>query len=1059
MAKRETEQKDNRSNPKEKINLGSKPPLENGSDESKASQKLSRSSFLKLMGATAVMAHAACRRPVEQIVPAVTRAPETQPGVSTFYSSVTPNGTGIIIRAREGRPIKIAGNPDHPLTRGGVSAYNAASLLDLYDPDRLRRPAVLDQKSGRKKYSEKNLTLLVAKTQLKKGDYALLSGPIDSPSTAALIKDFLALYPGGRHIEFCPDPTLRQIKEGQEFSYGQSSLPLYRFDRADMVLSLEADFLGSMPMSEHYANSFAQRRSVRRRGNLMSRLIVFESMFSLTGSNADERYAIRPGDQPLIALALAAYIVINMQKSPFVKDSIVRDFLLQYLPENVTLKLKQEEGLYKKGQFERTIARLGEELWANRRKSLVIGGSPLTSTGSNAAGQITINLLNSILGNDGITVDHQSALKLSCGASDREIQSLIGDLKTGRIKSLILSHANLVYHLPQSLKVSEALQKTPYILALHERIDETARLANAVLPTSHFLESWRDSEVVSNIFSIQQPVIRPLYQTLSFEDWLIQLADGEISGAKNFYEYLKNRWRKNSSLPASAGRPKGFDRFWISFLQNGYFAPQLERLDRRAGSRPFQSESIYRLPQLKEGAWNKVEQNKLYLGLYYNIQVADGQGANNAQRQELPDPVTKIVWDNYVSLLPETARRLSLRQGSLVELQTAQGLLKLPVHLQPGLHHQSALVALGYGRTACGQVANGVGQNAAHLIEPGSDSLTFAGMAAEIKATGQLYELASTQVIYRNGTASEEKAPFLQADMHSLPYRGSSQHGRAILRETTYAEFQSGNYKLRPEPAQYPRKQEIVPPWKYENTRWQMTIDLNSCIGCAACVTSCNAENNVPMVGKEEVKVGREMHWLRIDRYFSGEETSPEMAHQPMLCQHCENAPCENVCPVAATTHDKEGLNVMTYNRCIGTRYCSSNCPYKVRRFNWFENWNYWEGLRRKIREPQHLSLNPDVTVRSRGVMEKCTFCVQRISAARQESKARGEKFIPDDRVITACQEVCPADAISFGNILDPRSKVSQLTKKQKRGYRVLEALGVEPSVTYLAKIRNVRKS
>ena len=366
--------------------------------------------------------------------------------------------------------------------------------------------------------------------------------------------------------------------------------------------------------------------------------------------------------------------------------------------------------------------------------------------------------------------------------------------------------------------------------------------------------------------------------------------------------------------------------------------------------------------------------NRLYLGLYYNVQVGDGSLANNAYRQELPDPVTKIVWDNYLCLLPQTARQLGLKQGSVVELSVGASTLQAPVHLQPGLHPQAALLALGYGRRAVGKIGNGVGQNAMALVHSASDSFAFSGILAKIRRTGKMYELATTQATYRHNTDNDDKAFFTPANSHELPYRASSQHGRPIARETTWQEFQSGDFQLKPAAVKYPKKQQLTEPWQYEHTRWHMAIDLNSCTGCGACVTSCNSENNIPMVGKDEVKVGREMHWLRIDRYYDGEEEQPQLTHQPMLCQHCENAPCENVCPVAATTHNSEGLNVMTYNRCIGTRYCANNCPYKVRRFNWFENWNYWEGARRGTRDPQHLALNPDVTVRSRGVMEKCTL-------------------------------------------------------------------------------------
>ena len=1001
------------------------------------------------------MAAAACRRPVEQIVPAVVRAPETQPGISSFYASVTPEGNGIIVRSSQGRPVKIAGNPDHPLSRGGLSASEVASLMDLYDPDRLRRAAVIDPRTGKRTYRKEELIVSIAQSKLKKGSYVLLSAPLGGPSSRALIQNFLKKYPGGRHIEFRPDPSLRQIAEGQKASYGRSLVPFYRFDRADLILSIDGDFLGTMPLAPVYSHAYGEGRNLRKGKKKMNRLVVFESMYSLTGSNADERHAIRPGDQLLLTLSLAAHIVIEMGKSQYSKNAGVRRLLKGYLPNHIATILKHESGLYRKGHFERLIAKLAEELWEHRGRSLVLGGSPLSANGNNSTAQISFNLLNSILGNDGKTIDYRAEVLLPTGAADKEIQTLVADLAAGKIKTLIFSNANLLYHLPPALKVKEALnaKKGPeYILSLNDRIDETGRLAHAILPTSHFLESWGDSQILKQLSAIQQPLIRPLYQTRSFEDRLIQLAGGELGGHLSFHEFLESRWRSKARV--------NFKRSWVKWLKQGYYSTSPSILSKqKASERRFLNSSLERLPRFSKESWDrsKKEENSLYLGLYYNVQVGDGNLANNAYRQELPEPVTKLVWDNYLCLLPETARKLSLNQGSLVEVTNSNSKekLQLPVHLQPGLHPEAALLALGYGRASAGKIANGLGQNAVKLISTGSDSFVFSGALVELKATGKNYELASTQSIYRHKTSQEEKAPFTPKDMHEVPYRASSQHNRPVLRETSFQEFESGKFQLKPDKVDYPKKQELTAKWDYESARWNMIIDLNACTGCGACVSSCNSENNIPMVGKDEVKVGREMHWLRIDRYFQGEEENPELAHQPMLCQHCENAPCENVCPVAATTHNSEGLNVMTYNRCIGTRYCANNCPYKVRRFNWFENWHYWEGFRQEHRSPQHLALNPNVTVRSRGVMEKCTFCVQRISAARQDSKVKKQKQVPDGAVQTACQEVCPTQAITFGNILDPKSEVYNLKKKEKRGYGVLDFLGVKPQVTYLAKIRN----
>ena len=636
-------------------------------------------------------------------------------------------------------------------------------------------------------------------------------------------------------------------------------------------------------------------------------------------------------------------------------------------------------------------------------------------------------------------------------------------MASGDVSTLICSNANLLYHLPPSLQVEKSLKKMDYILALSACVDETSSLANAILPTSHFLESWGDFQHKDDLFSVQQPVLRPLHQTRSFEDYLIALAGGDLQSHSSFYSFIQAEWAARFKNESPAG---SFRKSWQACLQRGYYQKRSKNSQASLAPRSFISKAVGILPKVEAQISKSLDDHEFHVGVYYNLQVMDGSLANNAYRQELPDPVTKIVWDNYLCVLPETARKLGFKQGMLVQVTVAslnseKTSLTLPVHLQPGLDSKTAMIALGYGRTKAGKVANHVGKNATLLGGVGSDSFLFSGMVAKIKPDGEerYHLLASTQSIYKNKTNQESKAPFTPKGFHELPYQASSQHGRPILREAAYEEVKKGKFELKPKGVPYPKKQDLTKKWDYKETKWHMVVDLNLCNGCGACVTSCNTENNIPMVGKKEVSVGREMHWMRIDRYFDGDETAPNLAHQPMLCQHCENAPCENVCPVAATTHNQEGLNVMTYNRCIGTRYCANNCPYKVRRFNWFENWHAWGGAHRELRSPQQLALNPDVSVRSRGVMEKCTFCIQRIASVRHANKVKGQDVFTDGQVVTACQEVCPTNAISFGNIVDSKSEVARLKTQDKRAYQVLDFLGVKPQVTYLAKVRNKKKS
>lgn len=1001
--------------------------------EEAAKTKFSRKDFVKIMGAGAVMLQAACRRPTEQIVPAVSQPAEYVPGEKLFYASATPEGTGILIHSREGRPMKIAGNPDHPISRGGVTASEIASLMDLYDPDRLRYPVQI--RDGRKRRATEETIVGDAKSALDKGNYVILTGPVNSPSSRALIEDFMKAVPGGRHLELRPDPTLRQILEGQAASYGDHSIPLFRFDRAELVVSIEGDFMGTMPGAPGYTADFIRGRDLRSTsGKRYNSLVAIESMMTVTGSNAETRLPIRPGDALTVALSIAAHINNGLKQGKFAGNGTVSGLLAAYMPEAVASDL---------GLDAKVIGDIAARLWQFRGRSLVVSGSPQGASGKSAALAIAVNLLNSILDNDGATVDHSTPVTLSAGSSEKQIVELVEELRAGKVKALIVAGANPVYHLPSSLNVKEAIAKTGFVLSITDRADETALASKAALPVSHFLESWGDVEAVKGVRSVIQPAIRPLYATRSFEDYLILLAGGSIGGAADFHAYLKKRW--------ADGGKGAFTSYWVSALQAGFVGGNLKG---KSGGRNFNTAALQQLPVKPETA------KGLRVGLYYNVQVTDGAGANNAYRQELPDPVTKGVWMNYAVILPETARSMKLKQGSVVRVKTASGSVDLPVLLQPGIHPDAVMIALGYGRTAAGKVGNDRGVNALNLVAFGTDSLVLSGIELSkegLVAVGDRTQIPDTQTVYRNGRNTEDRAFFAPGSLPNAPYDGSSQYDRPLLLETTLEKFKqdpAGHHTYSPQKIEYNPNSSIMSGWNYEGIRWHMVIDLNACTGCGACVTSCNIENNIPMVGPEQVFKGREMHWMRIDRYYSGDEKNPTVAHQPMLCQHCENAPCENVCPVGATAHDTEGLNVMAYNRCVGTRYCANNCPYKVRRFNWFENWDYMEGLVRHLRDPQQLALNPDVTVRRRGVIEKCSLCIHRLNRARQDMKVKGLKRIVDGSVMTACQEVCPSGAIVSGDINDADSRVAKLAKDQ-RGYKVLDFLATNPSITYLAKVRN----
>ncbi len=1020
----------------------------------------SRRDFLKLMGATAVMVSASCRRPTERIVPAVIRSPEISPGLSNYYSTMSPDGIPLIVKTRDGRPLKISGNPDFPLVQGGISAYHLADLMDLYDPDRIRKPLRFTKEGKKTRVSLKRI-LENAKKNLSKDPYVILSGPIRSASSKQILTDFLKENPGGKHIQYDANPTQQRIAEAQSLCYKTSpSVPLYRFDRCEVIVSIDGDFLGAAPGNEYYGKMYAKSRNVYAKKERMNRLTVFEAMMSVTGSNADYRYPIMPNGQLLIALALLATIDKKYKPLP----APWHDYLQAYHPSKITQWLSPDiikNSIYEPDRFVNIIEKTCKDLWQARGKSLVYGGGIVHENGNSLANQLVINLLNSTLKNDGNTVDYRHTIAYHSTARDKEMTQLAKDLMKQKIKNVILLDVNPVYHLPEEINFADALKKASYVLAISQNLNESSSLATEILPLNHYLESWNYYQPIRSIHAIAQPMIRPLYESMSGEDVLMQLSKKPLSTAKTYSEYVKNYFQ--GQIAAIDQKRLSFNQIWNRTLKNGYYLENDNEFSQEGGKEskartPDYNSSLQILKKLKiKNKANLTKANEFQLGIYSNVQVREGDGANNTLRQELPEPITKIVWDNYAVLLPATARKLNIKQGDLLEIELANKKIIIPAHLQPGVHPKALLIAQGYGRAKGGKIATEVGVAIRSKIplQPETSQFQYS-VAVTIKNSKKSYVLASTQAIYRNGWNKEAKAAFAPESLLKANYNGSSQYDRPLIRETKLKDYLSGVFQLKPEAVEYPKDQELVSKWEYNNHRWHMIIDLNSCTGCGACVTSCNTENNIPMVGKEQVSYGREMHWIRIDRYFSGNEQEAELGHQPMLCQHCENAPCENVCPVAATTHNSEGLNTMTYNRCIGTRYCANNCPYKVRRFNYYEYWNFWEGFRRKLTSPQHLALNPDVTVRTRGVVEKCTFCVQRINLARQETKSKGKKLIPDKMIKTACQEVCPSGAISFGNILDQKSEVNkELEKSKDRSYHVLEYLNVKPSISYLAKIRN----
>jgi molybdopterin-containing oxidoreductase family iron-sulfur binding subunit len=974
----------------------------------------SRREFLKLLGAGAAFAAAGCaRKPVEKILPYVKAPEDLTPGNAVYFASTCgacPAACGLLVKTREGRPIKLEGNKSHPMSRGALCARGQASLLDLYDPDRLKGPAVVDRATGKTRnasWSEIDRTAFQALTAARDGGGAvvLLTGSIASPSTMALVHSFTAAFPAGEHVVY-DAVSADAIARAQELSYGGRVVPHYRIDRADVLVTFGADPLGAFLSPVEFARAFSQRR--RPESGAMSRVIAIEPTLSLTGTNADRRISVRPDHLHAVAMAIAHELLVRNPRAPLSSNGTAVAAVRPYEAASVERAAGLETG---------TLAAVADELWEARGKGLVMAGPQAAPAAHAVPLQVAVNLLNSALGNEGVTVDSASPYRHS-DASEEAMLALVDRMRAGEVKALLVQGTNPAYSLPASVGFAEALKRVPFVVSFADRADETARGADLIASTTHFLETWNDFEPRPGVASLGQPAIAPLYDVRSFQDsllaWGRALGRGPLAQtAGTWHDYVKDRWRRE--VHPKADSPAPFDLFWEGALREGVL---VTARDAATGPvRSFRPESLAGAPAVP-AAGNE----SLLLFLYPSVSMFDGRGANNAWLQELPDPVSKICWENYVSIAPSRARSLGVTdyemKADVVTVDVGHAKLDLPVHVQPGLHPDVVAVAIGYGRTAAGRVGNQVGQNGAALAQVTSGRIGLSGIPARIVKTGRIAKLATVQ-----GHQYTEDRP--------------------IVYEASFAEFLRDPKAGNDEPEHLPSMWSRHP---YPGHKWGMAIDLTSCIGCSACMIACQTENNVPVVGKPVVLQGREMAWIRIDRYYSGTPDAPETTHQPMLCQHCENAPCETVCPVLATVHSSEGLNLQVYNRCVGTRYCSNNCPYKVRRFNWFEY--------TRIKEPSlRLALSPDVTVRSRGVMEKCSFCVQRIRDGKERAKALGIP-VQDGDIETACMQTCPTDAIVFGDLNDPKSRVAALAKAD-RGYHVLAELNTLPAITYQTKIRN----
>lgn len=964
------------------------------------SYKLDRKKFLTIMGASIGMASLKCaREPVEKIVPYLVRPPEAQPGIPAYYATARINHKGvtpILVKAREGKPIKIDGHDDHPFHKGAMTADVFATIWDLYDPDRLKTSKV---KKDSKFADISTPDAVTQASNLVKSSQTVrvLSRPSFSPAEKMVLNSFIRKKPGSRLISYDFSGSLSSVAEAQRKSYGRAIVPQYRFDKADLILAIECDFLGTWISPELYTKQFSEGRNPDGK---MNRLIVAENMMSLTGGNSDTRLPLHSGSQVALGLGLANLL---LPFSAYAGNGAILNLVSFYTPE----KTSELTGL----SIDK-IKDLANELSKKKGTSLVVGGGVSSRSDVNGELEVVVNLLNSILGNDGSTVLYDvPAYELDDMAGNGEMAALIKELNSGNVDLLILDRVNPVFDLPADSGFAEAMKKAKNVISLSYFMDESTVHANLVIAMSHYLESWNDA-YYNGIYTIAQPVIRNIYEmeTISQGDAWLKLQDDSSS----YYQYIQG----NSAAQYLQGN---FSGLWDKTLKSGFYVQR--QSSGYNGPRPFNSGALY-------GVGKKpADSSGFRLSLFESIPMGDGQGANNSFRQELPDPITKITWENYAAVSIDDAKTNGWRMGDIISIKNGDKEIQLPAFIQPGMRKGNIAIAIGYGHEELGEVAKGLGKNAVKMALFTPSGTKNSGIPVSVQKVKGGYELATTQRHYE-------------------------MEGRELVRYAELNDYKkdkkAGNHEHKLEGKGLYPLQDYAVEKDTNEYKWGMSIDLSKCTGCSACVVSCYSENNISTTSKDEVWRGREMAWLRIDRYYEGDPKDADSISThfaPLPCQQCENAPCENVCPVGATSHSTEGLNDMVYNRCVGTRYCMDNCPFKVRKFNWFEN------TVDHLKDPQQMSLNPDVTVRTRGVMEKCTFCVQRINEQRQMARAE-ERIVREEDLKTACQQGCPANAITFGDLANKKTTVAQKAADE-RSYRMLEEINVKPRVHYLTRIVN----
>ena len=965
---------------------------------------LDRRSFLKVMGASLALAGlGGCASPSpappdEKIVPYVTQPEEIIPGIPLHFATAMPFegfGRGVVAESHMGRPTKIEGNSNHPASLGATDVFMQASILSLYDPDRseaVSRAGLISSWDAVLSALEAQL----ADQRPKQGEgLRVLTETVTSPTLAAQFDQLLAQFPKAKWSQY--EPVGRDaVYEGSRLAFGEAVETMYRFDRADTVLAIDSDFLFFGPASVRYARDFADKRRVNGPEAKMNRLYAVESTPTVTGSMADHRLPLGPSAIGAFAKVIASRLGIELGEPQSVFPS----------------------------RYEKWVGALVRDLQAHRGSSVVIPGDQQPASVHRLA-----HAMNWALGNVGKTVVHTEPVAARPVNQLESLRDLVREMEANVVQVLIILGGNPVYTAPADLNFASLLVKSKFSIHLSPYEDETSALCHWHIPETHYLESWSDVRAFDGTVTVIQPLIAPLYGGKTAHELVAALLGTPERGS---YDIVRSFWAQQS-------RDKDFEAHWRRALHDGIVAGtaapakqvSLKPLSPAASLSAKAQEKKNAQPRELKSAAGGEEEREIEIVFRPDPTIFDGRFANNGWLQEISKPLTKLTWDNTVVVSPGTAERLRLSRevgdrggehgtvyADVVELDLQGRKVRGAVWILPGQADDCVTVHLGYGRTRAGRVGNGTGFNANALR---TVETFWRGSGVKIRKTGVQQALACTQ-------------------FHHL------MEGRKLLRSAALEEYRKNPNFVRDMEEEPPPHPSLYPGFKSEGYSWGMAIDINSCIGCNACVAACVAENNIPVVGKQEVLHGREMHWIRIDRYYKGAQDNPEMYHQPVPCMQCENAPCELVCPVQATTHSHDGLNDMTYNRCVGTRYCSNNCPYKVRRFNFLLYSDFQTPSLKLLR-------NPDVTVRSRGVMEKCTYCVQRIREA-QIAAEKEDRTVRDGEIMTACQQACPTKAIVFGDINNPKSHVSML-KAESLNYTLLDELNTKPHTSYQAKLRN----